>query len=154
MNLVGACCSLVGSEMPAKREPEKGGSCAAAYAIFRLFMKVHVVLGTRPEAIKLAPVIEDLRRDTNRITCVVVNTGQHRDIVVQALTAFGLRADVDLGAMRADQSLGSLTSRLFYELDNLLARDAPDWVLVQGDTTSAMVAATVAFYHRIAVGHV
>jgi UDP-N-acetylglucosamine 2-epimerase (non-hydrolysing) len=117
-------------------------------------MKVHVVLGTRPEAIKLAPVIEDLRRDTNRIKCVVVNTGQHRDIAIQALTAFGLRADVDLGTMRADQSLGSLTSRLFYELDNLFARDAPDWVLVQGDTTSAMVAATMAFYHRIAVGHV
>src|SRR5262249_5520520 len=117
-------------------------------------MKVHVVLGTRPEAIKLAPVIEDLRRDANRITCVVVNTGQHRDIAIQALTAFGLRADVDLGTMKADQSLGSLTSRLFYELDNLFARDAPDWVLVQGDTTSAMVAATTAFYHRIAVGHV
>jgi UDP-N-acetylglucosamine 2-epimerase (non-hydrolysing) len=57
-------------------------------------MKVAVVLGTRPEAIKLASVIEDLRRDAKRITCVVVNTGQHRDMAIQALTAFGLRADV------------------------------------------------------------
>src|SRR5262249_2094560 len=117
-------------------------------------MKVAVVLGTRPEAIKLAPVIEDLRRERERVTCVVVNTGQHRDMAIQALAAFGLRADVDLGTMRAGQSLGSLTSRLFHELDGLFARDHPDWVLVQGDTTSAMVAATTAFYHRIAVGHV
>jgi UDP-N-acetylglucosamine 2-epimerase (non-hydrolysing) len=117
-------------------------------------MRVAVVLGTRPEAIKLAPLIEDLHRDAKHFTCVVVNTGQHRDMAIQALTAFGLRADVDLGTMTADQSLGSLTSRLFYELDKLFARDAPDWVLVQGDTTSAMVAATTAFYRRIAVGHV
>jgi UDP-N-acetylglucosamine 2-epimerase (non-hydrolysing) len=117
-------------------------------------MKVAIVLGTRPEAIKLAPVIEDLRRDANRVTCVVVNTGQHRDMAIQALTAFGLRADIDLGTMEPDQSLGGLTSRLFHELDNVFARDPPDWVLVQGDTTSAMVAATTAFYHRIAVGHV
>jgi UDP-N-acetylglucosamine 2-epimerase (non-hydrolysing) len=117
-------------------------------------MKVAVVLGTRPEAIKLASVIEDLRRDAKRITCVVINTGQHRDMAIQALTVFGLRADVDLGTMMADQSLGSLTSRLFYELDNLFAKEAPDSVLVQGDTISAMAAATTAFYHRIAVGHV
>ena len=64
-------------------------------------MKVAVVLGTRPEAIKLAPVIEDLRRDPERVTCVVVNTGQHRDMAIQALAAFGLRADIDLGTMRA-----------------------------------------------------
>jgi UDP-N-acetylglucosamine 2-epimerase (non-hydrolysing) len=117
-------------------------------------MKVAVVLGTRPEAIKLAPVIEDLRRDPERVTCIVVNTGQHRDMAIQALAAFGLRPDVDLGTMRAGQSLGSLTSRLFHELDEFFARGHPDWVLVQGDTTSAMVAATTAFYHRIPIGHV
>jgi UDP-N-acetylglucosamine 2-epimerase (non-hydrolysing) len=117
-------------------------------------MKITVVLGTRPEAIKLGPVIEDLRRAREHITCVVVSTGQHREMATQALAAFGLRADVDLGTMRANQSLGSLTSRLFHELDNFFAKDQPDWVLVQGDTTSAMVAATTAFYHRIAIGHV
>src|SRR5438067_884625 len=117
-------------------------------------MKVAVVLGTRPEAIKLAPVIEELRRDPDRVTCVVVSTGQHRHMADQALAAFDLQADVDLGTMREGQSLGSLTSRLFHELDEFFARTHPDCVLVQGDTTSAMVAATTAFYHRITTGHV
>src|SRR5262245_64233946 len=71
-------------------------------------MKVAVVLGTRPEAIKLAPVIEDLRRDPERVTCIVVNTGQHRDMAIQALAAFGLRHDVVLGTMRVGRSLGGI----------------------------------------------
>jgi UDP-N-acetylglucosamine 2-epimerase (non-hydrolysing) len=115
-------------------------------------MKVWTIVGTRPEAIKLAPVVLQLRADG--LDCQVVNSGQHRDMCHQSLAAFGIEADVTLQTMQEGQSLGRLTGRLFTELDGLFEAGAPDWVLVQGDTTTAMAAATSAFYRKVKVGHV
>ena len=113
-----------------------------------------VIFGTRPEVIKLAPVVRALRGRPGDFETRVVSTGQHREMVQQALDAFGLKLDVQLDAMPSAKSLGRLTARLFDDLDQLLESEAPDWVLVQGDTTSAMVGAMCAFYRRIKVGHV
>jgi UDP-N-acetylglucosamine 2-epimerase len=116
--------------------------------------KILTVFGTRPEAIKLAPVIEALRKRDETFESLVCCTGQHREMVDQVIEAFGIGVDIRFDAMSAAQSLGQLTGRLFGEMDRIVSDTAPDWVLVQGDTTSAMVAATCAFYRRAAVGHV
>lgn len=116
-------------------------------------MKIAVIFGTRPEAIKMAPVILRLRA-TPGVATLVVNTGQHREMCRQALSSFAIDADRELDTMVPGQSLGQLTARLFAQLDSLLESERPDWVLVQGDTASAMVGATVAFYRQIKIGHV
>lgn len=114
---------------------------------------VLVVLGTRPEAIKLAPVIRALAAEPSLRVCVA-RTGQHRELVDQVLDVFDLRPDHDLATMTTNQTLPDLTSRLVVALDRLIARAAPQTVLVQGDTTTAFAAALAAFYHRVPVGHV
>lgn len=119
----------------------------------RSTMRACVVVGTRPEAIKLAPVILRLLV-TPGVTCTVVNTGQHREMCVQALEAFGIEPDIDLDVMVPGQSLGRLTGKLFAQFDALLEQHDFDWVVVQGDTTSAMVGAMAAFYRHIRVAHV
>lgn len=111
------------------------------------------VLGTRPEVIKLAPVVRALRRRPE-FSVRLCSTGQHREMAQQALDAFGLEVDIQFDAMAAAQSLGRLTAQLFRDVDVMLESEAPDWVLVQGDTTSAMVGAVGAFYRRVRVGHV
>lgn len=116
--------------------------------------RVLVVVGTRPEAIKLAPVVRVLRSRPEEFDCLTVSTGQHGQMVSQALEAFGIKPDVKLEAMASARSLGQLTGRLFKDLDDLFASLSPEWVLVQGDTTSAMVGAVCGFYQRIRVGHV
>ena len=116
--------------------------------------KVTVFVGTRPEAIKLAPVIIELRARPADFEVLVCASGQHREMLVQALDDFGIQVDVRLDVMTHDQGLAQLTARLFEALDPVLAEHAPDWVLVQGDTTTVLVAAMLAFYHGIAVGHV
>jgi UDP-N-acetylglucosamine 2-epimerase (non-hydrolysing) len=116
--------------------------------------RVLVLFGTRPEVIKLAPVIRELRARPEKFDCRLCSTGQHREMVDQALAAFNLSADVRLDAMSSASSLGRLTARLFQDTDQLLEAEPPDWVLVQGDTTSAMVGAVSAFYRRIKVGHI
>src|ERR1051326_2392692 len=115
---------------------------------------VLVLFGTRPEAIKLAPVIRELHRYHDEFVCRVCCTGQHREMVEHVLDAFGLNLDFQFDAMSSAQSLGLLTGRLFYEVDRLLEAEKPDWLIVQGDTTSAMVSAVSAFYRHVAVGHV
>lgn len=115
---------------------------------------VLTIFGTRPEAIKLASVIEELRRKASEFRCVVCCTGQHREMVRQVIDALDIDVDVNLDSMTASQTLAQLTSRLFKDLDAVIETAKPDWVLVQGDTTSAMVAATCAFYRKISVGHV
>lgn len=117
-------------------------------------IRVLTVLGTRPEAIKLAPVIRELARHPQRVTSVVVSTGQHRQMLDQVLGLFSLRPDLDLGLMQADQTLGGLTAALFAALDRTYRDVRPDWVLAQGDTTTVLVAALTAYYHRIKFGHV
>jgi UDP-N-acetylglucosamine 2-epimerase (non-hydrolysing) len=116
-------------------------------------MKVAVVFGTRPEAIKMAPVIRALR-DQPGIATEVVLTAQHRELLDQVLDVFGLRADHDLNVMRPRQSLAELTSRLATALDQWLEQSHPDLLLVQGDTTSAFVGALAAFYRGVPVAHV
>ncbi len=116
--------------------------------------KTLVVLGTRPEAIKLAPVIVRLRGRPELGRCLVCSTGQHREMLDQTLKTFGIVPDMDLDVMLSGQSLAALAARLFWKIDAVLESEEPSWVLVQGDTLSAMVAAVVAFYRRIKVAHV
>jgi UDP-N-acetylglucosamine 2-epimerase len=116
--------------------------------------RVLVVVGTRPEAIKLAPVVRRLREEPASFDVTLCSTAQHREILDQALGAFRLAPDIDLDLMRPDQSLSEIAGRAFIALDPLLARTLPDWLLVQGDTTTAMCAALAAFHRSIPVGHV
>ena len=116
-------------------------------------MHAVVFVGTRPEGVKMAPVVQRLREDP-AFRCTLVSTGQHREMLQRALADFDLKPDRDLAAMEPGQTLASLSSRLFRLVDQALDELRPDWVLVQGDTTTAQVAALCAFYRRIAVGHV
>jgi UDP-N-acetylglucosamine 2-epimerase len=115
--------------------------------------KVSVLFGTRPEAIKLAPVILALR-DEPEIDCRVCVTAQHRQMVDQVLEAFGLVPDADLDLMRPGQTLAGLTARSVEAIDAYLADERPDLVLVQGDTTTVLCASLAAFYRKVPVGHV
>jgi UDP-N-acetylglucosamine 2-epimerase (non-hydrolysing) len=117
-------------------------------------MKVLSVFGTRPEAIKMAPVIAELRRQAGRASSVICVTAQHREMLDQVLALFDLRPDYDLDLMRADQSLAATTAGVLTGLDDVLVRERPDWVLTQGDTTTAMAATLAAFYRGIRIGHV
>ncbi len=115
---------------------------------------VLAVVGTRPEVIKMAPVMQALGAQPGRVRSVLCSTGQHRELVDQALRTFDLHPDVSLGVMRPDQSLSQLTSMLFQTLDRVVRDVKPHWIVAQGDTTSVMVSATTAFYHRLPFAHV
>jgi len=115
--------------------------------------KVAIIFGTRPEAIKLAPVILALKNDP-RFSCQVCVTGQHREMLDQVLDAFSIKPDVDLDLMEPNQTLAGLTARAVEAIDRFLAKSKPDLVLIQGDTTTTFCAALAAFYHHIRVGHV
>jgi UDP-N-acetylglucosamine 2-epimerase (non-hydrolysing) len=116
--------------------------------------KILAVFGTRPEVIKLAPVIREIQGRSDRFSLVVCNTGQHRELVDQALSVFQVRPDYNLGVMKEDQPLSGLTSRVLEGLDPILREEGPDFCLVQGDTTTAFAAALSSFYRKTAVGHV
>jgi UDP-N-acetylglucosamine 2-epimerase (non-hydrolysing) len=116
-------------------------------------MKVLSVFGTRPEAVKMAPVVQALARTPN-VEARVCVTAQHREMLDQVLKAFGIEPDIDLNLMRPDQSLADLSAAVFMTLDPVLQQERPDWILVQGDTTTVMVAALVAYYRQVRVGHV
>ncbi len=116
-------------------------------------MRVLVVFGTRPEAVKLAPVIRVLQRE-DTIETIICVTAQHREMLDQVLDLFTIKPDIDLNLMKADQSLSTLTAAIFKHLEPVLVKIKPDWVILQGDTTSAMVTAMSAFYQRIRVAHV
>lgn len=129
-------------------------------------IKVLVVMGTRPEVIKLAPVIEALKNEKKasqnrasksgqvRFKTIICLTGQHREMVEPFLKIFGIKPDYDLRVMQPDQHLSELTGRVLAGMKKVLEAEKPDWLLVQGDTTSAMAAALAAFYQRIKIGHV
>lgn len=110
-------------------------------------------VGTRPEAIKLAPVIKALARAEGVISEVCA-VGQHREMLQQALDVFEIVPEYRCRVMRADQSLASLTGRLVVQMDRVVATASPDWILAQGDTTTVMVASLVAFYRGVRFGHV
>ena len=114
---------------------------------------VAVIVGTRPEGVKMAPLVHALRAH-EEFSCTLVSTGQHREMLERALADFGLKPDLDLAVMQPDQTLATLSGNLFLKIEAELKRLKPDWILVQGDTTTVMVAALCAFYLGIPVGHV
>jgi len=116
-------------------------------------IRIMTVFGTRPEAIKLAPVIQQLEKDP-RFKSIVVVTAQHREMLDQVLDLFKINPNRDLDLMRDNQDLASLTASIFIHLDPVLEEFKPDWLLVQGDTTTAMATTLSAYYRRIKVGHV
>lgn len=116
--------------------------------------RVLLVMGTRPEAIKLAPVLHALAARPADFEPIVCSTGQHREMLDQAFDLFGIRPNVDLRVMTHNQGLAGLTAEVLRGLDGVIARTRPAVVLVQGDTTSTFVGALAAFYHRVPVGHV
>ncbi len=113
-----------------------------------------VVYGTRPEVIKMAPVIRELRARPARFRCTVVNTGQHRDMCRPYEGLFGVQPDIDLSIMVAGQTIDHIVRRILETFPPVLAAQQPDVVLVQGDTSSALAAALAAFHAKISVGHV
>lgn len=115
---------------------------------------VVAVLGTRPDAIKLGPVVAALRRVPREFHCLVAATGQHRELLDQVLGELDIDVDVDLGLMRHDQQPAELLSRALAGLDGIVARVRPSLVLVQGDTSTALAGALASFYRRVPVGHV
>ena len=115
--------------------------------------KIAVVFGTRPEAIKLCPIVLAMKSD-HRFDCRVCVTGQHKEMLQQVLAVFGVAPDKDLALMRPNQTLGGLTARAIAAIDEFLAEEMPDIVMVQGDTTTVLAGALAAFYHHIPVAHV
>lgn len=116
-------------------------------------LKVLSIFGTRPEAVKMAPVVHALKAHPG-IESLVCVTAQHRQMLDQILNLFGIQPDFDLNLMKPNQSLADLTAGIFTGLDPILKQVKPDWILVQGDTTTVMVAALLGYYNRIKVGHV
>lgn len=115
--------------------------------------KIFLFVGTRPEAIKMAPVFKELKK-SGKADVRLIATGQHKEMLSQALADFHLQPDINMQVMSAGQTLAGLSARLFEQADNLLKEEKPDVVLVQGDTTTVQVVSLCAFYHRIPVGHI
>jgi len=116
--------------------------------------KILAVFGTRPEAIKLAPVIKVLEEERDVFRTKICVSGQHREMLDQVLNVFSIRPDYDLDVMKPNQDLFDLTARVLLGLRDVLAQEKPDWILVQGDTTTAVIASLAGFYCGIKVGHV
>ncbi|MBE6144323.1 MAG: UDP-N-acetylglucosamine 2-epimerase (non-hydrolyzing) [Firmicutes bacterium] len=116
-------------------------------------IKVMTVFGTRPEAIKMAPLVQELekREEIESIVCV---TAQHREMLDQVMTTFNIKADYDLNIMKQNQTLGEITCNALIGLDNVIKEVKPDIVLVHGDTTTTFVGGLAAFYNQVAIGHV
>jgi UDP-N-acetylglucosamine 2-epimerase (non-hydrolysing) len=117
-------------------------------------LRIAVVMGTRPEAIKMAPVVHALKEQPDQVETVVIATAQHRQMLDQVLSLFQIPPDVDLDLMRPQQTLADLTARVLQMLELTLRDLCPDLLLVQGDTTTVFAASLAAFYLRIPVGHV
>ena len=117
-------------------------------------LKVMTIFGTRPEAIKMAPVVLELQKHPDKIQSIVAVTAQHREMLDQVLHLFDIRPDYDLDIMKSSQTLFDITSRALVGLREVLEEARPDLVLVHGDTTTTFVGALAAFYQQIPVGHV
>jgi UDP-N-acetylglucosamine 2-epimerase (non-hydrolysing) len=115
---------------------------------------IGIVFGTRPDAIKMAPVLQELRRRSDEFEPITISTGQHRQMLDQVLQVFGVDVDVELDVMRHNQSLSGLTCRILTAMDAQLEQVPVDSLLVQGDTTTAFAAALAAFYRKVPVAHV
>jgi len=117
-------------------------------------MKTIFIFGTRPEAIKMAPVIEAMTREPELFDVRICVTAQHREMLDDVLDTFNIHPDYDLDLMRERQSLSNLTARIFNALEPVICQEKPDWLLVQGDTTTTMAAGLVGYYHRVKIGHI
>ena len=116
-------------------------------------IKVMTVFGTRPEAIKMAPLVKELKT-RKEIECIVCVTAQHRQMLDQVLEVFEITPDYDLDIMKQGQTLSDITSRVLYGLEDVMKEVKPDIVLVHGDTTTTFAGALAAFYNQIDIGHV
>jgi UDP-N-acetylglucosamine 2-epimerase (non-hydrolysing) len=116
--------------------------------------RIGIVFGTRPDAIKMAPVVLELANRPDEFETVVISTGQHRQMLDQVLEVFDVTTDIELDLMRHNQTLNGLTRRILEAIDTLLAETPLDCLLVQGDTTTAFAAALAAFYRKVPVAHV
>lgn len=117
-------------------------------------IRVMTVFGTRPEAIKMAPVVSALKKRSNEFDAITVVSAQHREMLDQVLKIFNIIPDYDLDIMRQRQTLSGITSRVITKLDDVIEETKPDIILVHGDTTTTFAASVSAFYHQIAIGHV
>ena len=115
--------------------------------------KIMLVFGTRPEAIKMCPLINELKKRTN-IKTVVCVTGQHRQMLDQVLTTFKVTPDYDLSVMKKKQTLFDITTNILVNIKQILEQENPDVVLVHGDTTTTFAGALAAFYNGVDIGHV
>lgn len=116
--------------------------------------KILLTFGTRPEAIKMAPLILELKKHSDKIETIVCVTGQHREMLDQVLSIFKIKPDYDLNIMKKGQDLYDITSNVLLGLRDVLKQTQPDLVLVHGDTTTSMTAALAAYYQQIPVGHI
>ena len=116
--------------------------------------KVMLVFGTRPEAIKMCPLVKELQKHPNEFETIVCVTGQHREMLDQVLQIFDVKPDYDLNIMKQGQDLTDVTSRVLTGLRDVFKENRPDVVLVHGDTTTSMAGALAGFYAQIPVGHV
>src|SRR5699024_7041812 len=117
-------------------------------------IKVMTIFGTRPEAIKMAPLVLELEKQNNRFESIVTITAQHREMLDQVLEIFDIRPDYDLNIMKANQSLSQITSNAILGLEDVIKEAKPDIILVHGDTTTTFAASMAAFYQQIKIGHV
>lgn len=117
-------------------------------------LKIMVVFGTRPEAIKMAPLVLELQKQKETIETITVVTAQHRQMLDQVLETFKVVPDYDLDIMGKSQTLLEITSKILDKLDPVIKKEKPDMVLVHGDTTTTFVASLVAFYNQVSIGHV
>lgn len=115
---------------------------------------IMLVFGTRPEAIKMAPLVKELQKYPEKFHCIVCVTGQHREMLDQVLNIFGIKPNYDLNIMKQGQDLYDVTARVLLGLRDILKQTKPDMVLVHGDTTTSTAAALAAFYQQIPVGHI
>ena len=117
-------------------------------------IKIMSIFGTRPEAIKMAPIIKEMEHYKNEIESIICVTAQHREMLDSVLDTFHIRPDYDLNIMKKGQTLNSITGTILQGLDPVLNKENPDMILVHGDTTTTFASALAAFYHKIPIGHV
>lgn len=120
----------------------------------RQLKKIAVIFGTRPDTIKMAPIISELKKNNKQFELLTIATAQHRQMLDQVLQVFDIRPDYDLNIMKPKQTLASITKNTIEELDKVFEKEKPDMVLVQGDTTTTFVGSLAAFYRQIPVGHI
>ena len=116
--------------------------------------KVMIIFGTRPEAIKMAPIVKELKNHSDKIDTIVTLSAQHRQMLDQVLEIFEIKADYDLNVMTENQKLSEVTVSVIQRLEKILEKEKVDFILVQGDTTTTFAASLVGFYHKIPIGHV